>query len=140
MAEKSKPIEQAFNERRGDIAKRMHIAVVGDGFHIIEIPGGDGKPFATWSCRFASKRAAELFLDDLLDAYANGDMNYCWSLSSLFDYDQQARLLEFFEKRENIADLNELARDLVGSRPWLNSRPGSSGDSPQGRHEGEVDV
>ncbi len=129
MTKKSKKtIEQAFNERRGDIAKRMHIAVVGDEFHIIEIPGGNGEPFETWSCPFASKRAAELFLSDLLDAYANGDMNLCGSLSSLVDYEQQARVLEFLVKRENIADLNALARDLVEFQPWRNGPHGSPGD------------
>ena len=121
-------IEQAFNERRVKIARRMHIAKMGDGFHIIEIPGGDGAPFVTWSCPFASKCAAELFLDDLLDAYANGYMNLCGSLSSLVNYEQQARVLEFLEKRENIADLNQLARDLVEFEQWKSDNHGSLGD------------
>ena len=129
MTEKSKKtVEQAFNERRVKIARRMHIAKMGDGFHIIEIPGGDGAPFVTWSCPFASKCAAELFLDDLLDAYANGYMNLCGSLSSLVNYEQQARVLECLEKRENIADLNALARDLVEFEPWQNDPHGSLGD------------
>ncbi len=129
MTKKSKKtIEQAFNERRVKIARRMHIAKMGDGFHIIEIPGRDGEPFTTWSCRFASKRAAELSLDDLLNAYANGDMIFCWFLSSLFDYDQQVRILDFLEKRENIADLSALARDLVEFEPWRNDPYGSPGD------------
>ena len=129
MTKKSKKtIERTFKERRGDIAKRMHIAKMGDGFHIIEIPGGDGEPYVNWSCWFASKRAAELFLDDLLDSYANGDMQLCGALCSLYKYEQQARVLEFLEKLENIADLNQLARDLVDFRPWLNRPPGSSGD------------
>ena len=129
MTEKSKKtIEQAFNERRVKIAKRMHIAKMGNGFHILEIPGGDGAPFEAWPGPFASKCAAELFLDDLLDAYANGGVNFCWFLSSLFDYDQQARILDFLEKRENIADLNALARDLVEFEPWRNDPYGSPGD------------
>jgi len=129
MTEKSKTaIKQALNERRGDIAKRMHIAEMGDGFHIIEIPGVDGEPFMTWPGPFTSKRAAELFLDDLLDAYAYGDPIGCYSMSIFVEYEQQARILEFLEERENIADLNQLARDLVGLKPWLNGPPGSPVD------------
>ncbi len=130
MTKKSKKtIERTFKERRGDIAKRMHIAKMGDGFHIIEIIDRDDKPFAIWPGPFASNRAAELFLDDLLDAYANGDPNDVCRYSGIFvEYEQQARILEFLEKREDIANLNELARDLVGLKPWLNNPPGSSRD------------
>ena len=141
MTKKSKKtIEQAFNKRRAEIAKRMHIAVVDGGFYIIEIPGSDGEPFTIWSNRFASKRAAELFLVNLLDAYADGDMQLCGALSDLHDYDGHARVLEFLEKRENIADLNALACDLVEFRPWLNRRPGSSGDpsSSSGDMDSEI--
>ena len=129
MTKKSKKtVEQAFNERRVEIAKRMHIAVVGVGFPIIEIPGGDGEPFAIRSLPFASKRAAELHLDDLLDEFAYGDLGPCNSRSLYVDYEQQARILEFLEKRENIADLNQLARDLVDLKPWLNRPSSSPGD------------
>ena len=132
MTKKTKmTIEQAFNERRGNIAKRMHVAKMGDGFHILEIPGGDGEPFAIRSLPFASKRAAELFLDDLLDAYADADRDlndvYCYR-GSFVAYEQQARVLEFLEKRENIADLNALARDLVEFQPWEKRPSSSSGD------------
>jgi hypothetical protein len=120
---------EAFNERRGKIAKRMHIAKMGDGFHIIEIFGRDDNPFAIWPGPFTSKRAADLFLDDLLDAYADGDPNdVCRSRSIFVVYEQQARVLEFLEKRENIADLNELARDLVDFKPWRNGPYGSPGE------------
>ncbi len=135
-----KTIEQAFNQRRSNIAKRMHIAVVDGGFYIIEIPGGDGEPFAIWSRRFASKRAAELFLVNLLDAYADGDMQFCGALSDLIDYDGHARVLEFLEKRENIADLNALASDLVEFRPWLDRRPDSSGDPSSSSGDMESDL
>ena len=129
MTKKSKKtIEQAFNKRRAEIAKRMHIAVVDSGFYIIEIPGGDGEPFTIWSCRFASKRAAELFLVNLLNVYADGDMQICGALSDLLDYDGHARVWEFLAKRENIADLNALARDLVEFQPWRNGPHGSPGD------------
>ncbi len=129
MTKKTKmTIEQDFNKRRADIAKRMHIVVVGDEFHIIEIPGGDGEPFAKWTCRCVSMRAAELFRDDLLDDFAYGNLDPCDSRSLYVDYDQQARLLEFLEKRENIADLNELARDLADLRPWEKRPSSSSGD------------
>ncbi len=132
MTKKSKmTVEQAFNERRGNIAKRMHVAKMGDGFHILEIPGGDGGTFEAWPGPFACKRAAELFLDDLLDAYADADRDpndVCCYRGFFVAYEEQARVLEFLEKRENIADLNALARDLVEFQPWRNGPHGSPGD------------
>ncbi len=122
MTKKSKKtIEQALNERRGDIAKRMHIAVVGDGYHIIEIPAADGSPFKVWSGRiwprpFQTEHAADLFRDDLVDAYAQGNPNDANITGRNFEhFEMRARVLEFLENRGGIADPRGLARDLCES-------------------------
>jgi len=81
MTKKSKKTtEQNFAERRAEIAKRraeiakrMHVADTYCGFHILEIPAADGSPLKAWPGPFKTKRAAELYLEELLDDYANRD-------------------------------------------------------------------
>ena len=120
-----KSIEKTIAERRAEIAKRMHVAKMGDGFHILEIPAADGSPFEAWPGPFQTKRAAELFLDELVDAYAEGDPNNaCCSGGIFVVFEQQARVLEFLEKREGTSDLHKLARDLVRFQPWQNGPSG----------------
>ncbi len=130
MAKKSqKTIEQDIAERRAEIAKRMHVAKMGDGFHILEIPAADGSPFEAWPGPFKTKRAAELFLDELVDAYAKGNPNgVCCSGGIFVVFEQQARVLEFLEKRENTTDLRALARDLISFQPWQNGPYGPLGE------------
>lgn len=130
MTKKSKkPTEQTIAERRAEIAERMHVAKMGDGFHILEIPAADGSPFEAWPGPFKTKRAAELFLGELLDAYAEGKPNdACCSGGIFVVFEQQARVLEFLEKHENIADLCAVARDLVNFQPWQNGPYGPPGE------------
>ena len=122
MTKKSKKTaEQTFAkhraeiaERRAEIAKRMHVADTYCGFHILEIPAADGSPLKAWPGPFKTKRAAELFLDELLDAYAEGDpLSACdYYIKRIKELEQRAVLLEFLEEREGIADPRILARDL----------------------------
>ena len=121
-------IEQTTAERRAGIAKRMHVANMGDGFHILEIPAADGSPFKSWPGPFKTKRAAELFLDDLLDAYARGKpivaIREYGRNAGLFEaYGERARILEFLEKRDGIADPRALAYELNNYRPWVHRDP-----------------
>ena len=115
MTKKSKKTaERAVAKRRAEIAKRMHVAELCGGCHILEIPAADGSPFEAWPGPFKTKRAAELFLEDLLDAYADGDpLRACGRyISRIEGYERQAELLEFLERRDGMLDLRELARDL----------------------------
>ena len=124
-----KTVEQTIAERRVEITKRMHVAKMGDGFHIIEIPAADGSPFEAWPGPFTTKLAAELFRDELLDAYAEGKPNdACCSAGIFVVFEQQARVLEFLEKRKNTANLRALARDLVNSQPWQHGPYGTPGE------------
>ncbi len=115
-----KTVEQTIVERRAEIAKRMHVAKMGDGFHIIEIPAADGSPFEAWPGPFNSKLAAELFRDDLLDAYAEGNPNNACMSGGIFqEFEQRAGVLNFLETQVGIADPRALAASLCQDRPWL---------------------
>ena len=66
-------IEQTIAERRAEIAKRMHVPKMKDGYHILEIPGRKGEPYEFWPGPFQTERGAKLALDDLLDCYATSE-------------------------------------------------------------------
>ncbi len=126
MTKKSKKTaEQTIAKRRAEIAKRMHVAELCGGYHILEIPAANGSPFDAWPGPFKTKRAAELFLDDLLDAYADGEpLRACGCyISRIKGYEQQAELLEFLERRDGMLDLRELARDLSDLMLWHHGSP-----------------
>ncbi len=124
-----KTTDQTIADRRAEIAKRMHVAKMGDGFHIIEIPAADGSPFTAWPGPFTTTLAAELFRDELVDAYAEGDANKaCCSGGIFVVFEQQARVLEFLSERENTTNLRALARDLVNSQPWQYGPHGPPGE------------
>jgi hypothetical protein len=115
---------------RAEIAKRMHIAAMGDGFHILEIPAADGAPFEAWPGPFKSKRAAELFLDELLDAYAEGNPNEACCSNGIFAvFEQRARVVEFLEGQNGVANPRELACELIRHQPW---------NGFHGCHDGEI--
>ena len=125
----AKTTKKTPEARREEIAKRMHVARMGDGFHIIEIPAADGSPFEAWPGPFTTKLAAELFRDELLDACAEGKPNDACCAGGIFVvFEQQARVLEFLEKRENTTNLRALARDLVNSQPWQHGPHGPPGE------------
>lgn len=121
MTKKSrKTVEQTITKRRAEIAKRMHVPKMKDGYHILEIPGRKGEPYEFWPGPFQPERGAKLALDDLVACYAEGDpeqaMDYPQGCEG---YDQQAALLTFLEAQKDINDLRELARKLSYSRPWF---------------------
>lgn len=116
-------IVQPIAEPRAEIAKRMHIAEMYDGFHILEIPGINGATFKVWPGPFQNKRAAALFLETLLDAYAKGGSKSVCCQGVIAQYELEARLLEFLEEQEGIADPHKLAFKLSEYRPWDRSYP-----------------
>ncbi len=89
-----KTLKDFIAERRVEIAERMHVAGMSDGFHILEIPAQDGSPFTVWPGPFRTQRAAELFLEDLVDAYSRGTPETTCGSYEKHDeaYDQQIGL------------------------------------------------
>jgi len=84
----------AITARRAEIARTLHVGRFGDGFHVIEVPGPDGLPFKAWPGPFKTRRAAELFRDDLIDACAEGRPEKASCSGGIFTaYEMQARLL-----------------------------------------------
>ena len=79
--------EKQFDQCCAEIAKRMQISEVTAGFQILEAPAGDGAPLKVWPPTFQTKRAAELFLEELIAFYvicdpeefygASTDAKYC---------------------------------------------------------------
>ncbi len=125
----TKTTKKTTASRRAEIAARMHVAKMGDGFHIIEIPAADGSPFEAWPGPFTTKLAAELFRDDLIDICAEGlNEPIHFEPDNFVAFEQIARVLEFLEKRENTANLRALARDLVNSQPWQHGHHGPPGE------------
>ena len=75
-----KPWDEIIAERRKEIAEVLHVVRVGEGYHILQIPGDDGAPCTSWPGPFESETAASLFRDDLIDAAAEGEArNACCS-------------------------------------------------------------
>jgi len=109
--------EEIVAERRDEISPRMHIAKMGDGYHILEIPGVDGKPFQAWQGPFESRAAASLYLEDLIDEWAHGSPEGARSSRGILDHFNLAgRLLPMIEKHPG--DHRRLAIALAACRPW----------------------
>ncbi len=63
--------------------------------------------------------AARLFLNDLLDARADGDPGRAVQYpGKCHGYDQQAGVLAFIDAQKGIGDLRELSRELCREQPW----------------------
>lgn len=99
---------------RAKIAKRLFVVELTTGWQVLEIPGHNGDAVSVWASPFNTERAAKLFRDELLDAHVAGDptavLNRCDGRAF---YEDQARLLELLERREDFSDLRALARDIV---------------------------
>jgi hypothetical protein len=114
------PTEQTIAKRRAEMAKRMHIAEIDSRFYILEIPAADGSPFEEQHGPFRLRGGAELFLNDLLDAYARGepiDAIIAIAQDALGcdfkdSYGEQAIFLNFLKGIEGIADPRALALEL----------------------------
>lgn len=115
-----KTTEQTIAERRAEIAERIHVVEMADHkYHVLEIPGRDGKPVGVWPGPFASERGAQLFFCDLLDAYVNGDPETALAYpAGCGGYDLRASMLTFLEAQKDFADLPALAKRLCDARPW----------------------
>ena len=95
----------------------LHIAEMGDGFHVLEIPGPDGKPFRAWPGPFKSRLGASLFLDVLVDCAVEDDLNEACCSSGIFEhYDMAGRLLEWLGEED--PGNRALACRLASDQPW----------------------
>jgi hypothetical protein len=116
---KQKSTEQTTAEHRAEIAKRLHVIKIGGEFRIIEIPAADGSPFECCPSGFRAERATQILLDDLLDAYAEGDTERVFDYPGRpRDYEQRSAVMEFLEQQNGVANPRELARALIHDRPW----------------------
>ncbi len=115
-----KTLKDYIAERRIEIAERMHVAEMSNGFHILEIPAQNGSPFAVWPGPFRTQRAAEMFLENLVDAYARGTPEAACGSSQemLKEYEMRDRVMDILEEHGDIADPGALARELCMFRPW----------------------
>ena len=122
----NKTTKKTVAARRAEIAKRIHIVEMDDHkYHVLEIPGRDGKPVGVWPGPFASERGAQLFFCDLLDAYVDGDPETALAYpAGCAGYDQRANVLIFLEAQKDFGDLPALAQRFCDARPWW----GRSGD------------
>ena len=120
MTKKSKKTaEQTIAKRRAEIAERMHVPQINDGYHVLEIPGRNGEPYEFWPGPFRTELGAKLFLDVLIDCYAEGDPEQALDYSNGCEgYDQQAGVLAFLERHDDVSDKRFLAHELCRVRPW----------------------
>lgn len=117
--------EQTVAERLAEIAKRMRIVELGDGFHIREVPAGDGESVKVWPGPFRTLRGAKILVE--LVSEEDGAFEY-YGGRSITDYgvrqfDRQGRLRDFFEQQEGVSDPRGLARELADSREILSDYP-----------------
>ena len=115
--------KEQFERSCAEIAKRMQISEVTAGFQILEAPAGDGAPFKVWPPTFQTKRAAELFLEELIGFYVICDPEEIYGSSvDPKSYEETARVWESLEQ-QGVANPRELARTFCASLPvylrWL---------------------
>ena len=109
-----KTTKQTKTNRRAEIGARLFVVELMGGWQVLEIPGRNGDAVGVWASPFNTERAAKLFRDDLLDAHVAGDPTAVLNRTNGRGfYEEQARLLEFFELREDFSDLRALARDVI---------------------------
>ena len=120
-----KSTKQTIAERLAEIAKRMRIAEMGDGFQIREVPAGDGEPVKVWPGPFRTRRGAEILVE--LVSEEDGAFEY-YDGRSFTDYgvrqfDREGRLRDFFEQQEGVSDPRGLARELADAPEVLFDDP-----------------
>lgn len=115
--------EGAVRERQAELEASMHIVRMADGlYHVVSIPGFDGEPVHAWPGPWETEAAASLFMDDLLDAYAQGSPGDACCSSGISEHLNLAgRLLAFIERHDGSA--RSLARALARDRPWKTAEP-----------------
>jgi len=120
-----KTTEPTITERRAEFTERMHIMKAWNGsYHVIEIPGGDGEPIKAWPGPFCIKRAAELLLEDMAEAYVDNTLGtaFCPLAAGrdgfVADYEREAAFVEIIEKHGGVSDPRGLALLLFKKQPW----------------------
>ena len=103
---------------RDEIAQMFHVPLLKDGHHVLQIPGRDGGPFEIWPGPFNTERGARLFLDTLIDCYADGSPEEALRYQNgCQGYDEQAGVLTFLELQDT-TNLRALASEFCRLRPW----------------------
>jgi hypothetical protein len=119
--------EEVIAERREEFSARLHIAPMGDGYHILEVPGAKGEPFQPWQGPFATKAAASLYRDDLVEAWAAGSPADAYCSYGIYEHFNLAgRLLNIIERYGS--DNRKLANMFASERPWETRTPSETDD------------
>ena len=101
--------EEQFDQRCAEIARRMRVCTVAAGFQIIESHTVDGSFIKVWPPTFQTRRAAELFLEELLGIYALCDPYSVYGASPTAEhYEETARVWGSLE-RQGVANPRPLA-------------------------------
>ncbi|QQA41481.1 hypothetical protein [Pelagovum pacificum] len=109
-------------EIREGFARQLHVAHLGDGYHVVQIPGEEGEPLKAWPGPFKSERAASLFRDDLIEAATQGNPRDACCSDGIFDHFNLAgRFLDLIETHEG--DARTLATMIAAERPWIGLAP-----------------
>ncbi len=115
----TKPTKKTVAARRAEIAKRMHVPKINGGYHVLEIPGRAGEPYEFWPGPFRTELGAKLFLDVLVDCYVVGEPEQALDYSNGCEgYDEQAGVLAFLERHDDVSDKRFLAHELCRVQPW----------------------
>ena len=112
--------EQIIAERRVELAKRMHVEEMGDGFHILKASANQDLKYASWLGPFSTRRSADLFLEQALEENFFPDrFDLRFGNYVIRSLEREARLLEFLEGQGGVSDPRGLARELNDCGPWL---------------------
>ena len=117
-----RPYEEIVGERRAEFAADMHVIRMADGrYHVVSIPGFDGEPIHAWPGPWDTEAAARLFMNDLLNACAEGSPSDAYCSSGIFEHFNLAgRILDVIEKHGG--DSRRLSLVLASERPWESAK------------------
>ena len=117
-------INGTATKHHAKLSGRFRIAKLGDGFHIREVPAGDGAPVKVWPGPFRTRRGAEMFLEVVSEEDGAAEF-YDGAMTDpvVRQYEREARLREFFEQQEGVSDPRGLARELADSPEILFDDP-----------------
>ena len=112
-----KPLAEELAARRNEVSEVLHVVKMGDGYHVLQIPGDDGAPCTVWPGPFETETASDLFRDDLIAAMAEGNPNEACRSGGIFTFfNIAARILAVIEQSPQ--DPKALARAITDARPW----------------------
>lgn len=123
-------LEETLEARRKEIDAALHIVKLADGYHIIEVTGDPESPVKAWPGPFASHSAADLFRDDLVQAYAEGSPNdACCSYGIFEHFNIAGEILNILCAHPG--DPRAQALELARAKPWQQGQDlHDSGDVP----------